>query len=130
MYSYGPEVMPRVCQHRHRACRACRLAPMANDFGRTLSAKTANVALVPDGAADLAAIVSRVMWVGGRVSLLERALMFNAGRANRAASAALAGPGGPLLDFAIALSDITDVHLHSRLGITTIEVRWSEPHVA
>lgn len=98
---------------------------MVNDFGRTRSVRTANAALASDGAADLAAIVPRVTWVGGQVSLLERALLFTAGRANRLANAALAG-GGPLLDFALALSDITDVRLRSRLGIKTIEVRWNQ----
>jgi hypothetical protein len=80
---------------------------------------------VPDGAADLSALFSRIDWIGGLATVSAELLGLSANRANRAAHVAVGDTAFPA-DFAVRLLDITDVRVRpARLGIgaSTIEVR-------
>lgn len=84
--------------------------------------KVANVTLQPSGA-DIARDHSSMLWVGGRVTLGNGYLMFNANRMNRWITPLMHQGASPtLFDHGVALKARPQLRFHRAFGTSIIEI--------
>lgn len=95
------------------------MADLSSD--EVLVTKLANVVLDLDSYLDLASITQRAPWVGGKLSLLPRQLMFVPHRVEAAMLSTNA-----IKDFGIDLASVTSISVESRLGVKTIVVKLKD----